>query len=278
MPGRCPSCNQTYTDETLSFCPNDGTPLVKDAPSSYDPQATMIAPPPPNYAPQQDYPPQQGYYAPQGGQTPPPQGGQTPPPGWQQPPPQYGQQPPPSYGQQQQQYTPPQYGAAAVGSKSKLPLIIALAAVLLIGGGIAAYFLMRDNSTKVSSNTNTYSTSTSNANRTANATTNTTMQTMPGTTTTSTPSTTSSTTTTTGSSNYSDDEKHKLFQAVGITRDNALIVDVAEKIGISDSTGNPNSSFQPFIKEHFNWAVKNAAWVQEYRDPQKAREYVMEHK
>jgi uncharacterized protein (UPF0333 family) len=274
MPGRCPSCNQTYTDETLSFCPNDGTPLIKDAPSSYDPQATMIAQPPPNYAPQQDYPPQQGYYAPQGGQTPPPQGGQQPPPGWQQPPP-YGQQPPP-YGQQQQQYAPQYGGAPAAGNKSKLPLIIALAAVLLIGGGIAAYFLMRDNSSKVTSNTNTYSTS--NANRTANtSTTTTTMPTLPSTTATSTPSTTSSTTTT-SSSDYTEDEKHKLFQAVGITRDNALIVEVAEKIGISDSRGTPNPSFQPFVKEHFSWAVKNAAWVQEYRDPQKAREYVMAHK
>jgi uncharacterized protein (UPF0333 family) len=273
MPGRCPSCNQTYTDETLSFCPNDGTPLVKESPSSYDPQATMIAQPPPNY------PPQQGYYPPPGGQAPPPQGGQTPPPGWQQQPygqqpPPYGQQPPP-YGQQQQQYAP-QYGAPAGGGKSKLPLIIALAAVVLIGGGIAAYFLMRDNSStssRTSGNTNTYNTN--NANRTANTSTATTMPTIPSTTSTSTPSTTPSTTT---SSDYTEDEKHKLFQAVGITHDNALIVEVAEKIGISDSRGNPNSDFQPFIKEHLNWAMKNAAWVQEYRDPQKAREYVMEHK
>jgi uncharacterized protein (UPF0333 family) len=230
----------------------------------------MIAQPPPNY------PPQQGYYAPQGGQPPPPQGGQTPPPGWQQqPPPQYGQQPPP-YGQQQQQYAP-QYGAPAVGSKSKLPLIIALAAVVLIGGGVAAYFLMRDNSSKVSGNTNTYSTSTSNANRTAN--TSTTMPTMPmpSTTTTSTPSTTSSTTTT-SSSDYTEDEKHKLFQAVGITHDEALIVEVAEKMGFSDSKGNPTPELQPFLKEHFKWAAKNQPWIQEYKDPQKAREYVMEHK
>ena len=141
MPGRCPSCNQTYTDETLSFCPNDGTPLVKEAGSSYDPQATMISQPPPNYPPQQG-----GYYPPPGGQAPPPPGGQTPPPGWQQQqqqPPPYGQQPPPPYGQQQ--YAP-QYGAPGGGGKSKLPLIIAIAAVLLIGGGIGAYFLLRDNS------------------------------------------------------------------------------------------------------------------------------------
>jgi hypothetical protein len=46
---RCPTCDSTYTDETLSFCPNDGTPLQQSAePStpSYDPMATIMAPPP----------------------------------------------------------------------------------------------------------------------------------------------------------------------------------------------------------------------------------------
>lgn len=43
---RCPSCDRTYTDDALSFCPNDGTPLVTDAPASFDPQATIVAPPP----------------------------------------------------------------------------------------------------------------------------------------------------------------------------------------------------------------------------------------
>ncbi|HEX8173673.1 MAG TPA: DUF4190 domain-containing protein [Pyrinomonadaceae bacterium] len=43
---RCPSCERTYTDDALSFCPNDGTPLVTDTPSSFDPQATIMASPP----------------------------------------------------------------------------------------------------------------------------------------------------------------------------------------------------------------------------------------
>ena len=43
---RCPSCERTYTDDALSFCPNDGTPLVTDTPSSFDPQATIMATPP----------------------------------------------------------------------------------------------------------------------------------------------------------------------------------------------------------------------------------------
>lgn len=45
---RCPSCERTYNDDTLSFCPNDGTPLVTDSPQSsgFDPQATIMATPP----------------------------------------------------------------------------------------------------------------------------------------------------------------------------------------------------------------------------------------
>ena len=43
---RCPACNQTYSDDALSFCPNDGTSLVGTSPSSYNPQATIMAPPP----------------------------------------------------------------------------------------------------------------------------------------------------------------------------------------------------------------------------------------
>src|SRR5678815_6017156 len=37
---RCPSCNRTYTDTSLNFCLEDGTPLVADAPPM-DPNATI---------------------------------------------------------------------------------------------------------------------------------------------------------------------------------------------------------------------------------------------
>jgi hypothetical protein len=265
MPGRCPSCNQTYTDETLSFCPNDGTPLIKEAPSSYDPQATMISQPPPNY------PPQQGYYPPpQGGQAPPPQGGQTPPPGWQQPPP-YDQQTPygqpqPPYGQQQQ-YTP-QYGAPGPG-KSKLPLIIAIAAVLLIGGGIGAYFLMRDNSStssKVDSNNNNSTNSTRNTSVTT---------TLP----TATPRTTpSTTTTTTTDSSLSEDEKYRIFFAAAKTGDPALQTEIAKKIGIIDSSGAPTDYYQVFIKGAAAWATRDVAWVQQHNTPETAKAWVDAHR
>jgi hypothetical protein len=41
---RCPSCNRTYTDLSLNFCLEDGTPLANDGPSSLDPNATVRYP------------------------------------------------------------------------------------------------------------------------------------------------------------------------------------------------------------------------------------------
>ena len=42
---RCPQCNRTYSDDALSFCLDDGSPLVSaSAPSSFDPNATVQYP------------------------------------------------------------------------------------------------------------------------------------------------------------------------------------------------------------------------------------------
>jgi hypothetical protein len=146
-------------------------------------------------------------------------------------------------------------------------LIIGAAALLLIGGGVL-FFLMYNRDSSPTTNTSTSNTT---------VTTTASPSRSPGTTagTYPTPSTTT-TTTTTGS--YSEDDKHKLFQAVGITKDNALIIEVAQKIGIVDSSGNPNSKFQPFLTDHIEWAKNNIAFISQYRDPAKAREYVMANK
>lgn len=43
---RCPQCNRTYTDDALSFCLDDGSPLLGTAPPpSFDPGATVQMPP-----------------------------------------------------------------------------------------------------------------------------------------------------------------------------------------------------------------------------------------
>ena len=41
---RCPTCNRTYTDNSLNFCLEDGTPLATDAPPGPDPNATIRYP------------------------------------------------------------------------------------------------------------------------------------------------------------------------------------------------------------------------------------------
>jgi len=43
---RCPSCNQTFDEEWLSFCTRDGTTLIEDAGSASEPPPTIMASPP----------------------------------------------------------------------------------------------------------------------------------------------------------------------------------------------------------------------------------------
>jgi hypothetical protein len=43
---RCPTCNRSFDDDTLSFCLEDGTPLVTDSAGSRNLQETLVSPPP----------------------------------------------------------------------------------------------------------------------------------------------------------------------------------------------------------------------------------------
>jgi hypothetical protein len=64
---QCPACNRSYTDDGLSFCLEDGTPLVNagaDSSSSFDPSATLAFTPA-----RETNPPPVNIYSP--GQTPP---------------------------------------------------------------------------------------------------------------------------------------------------------------------------------------------------------------
>ena len=72
---RCPQCNRTYDDDALSFCLDDGSPLVStSAPSSFDPSATVQYPQSHETSP----PPTIAYPGATPSLTPPP----TPPPAW----------------------------------------------------------------------------------------------------------------------------------------------------------------------------------------------------
>ncbi len=78
----------------------------------------------------------------------------------------------------------------------------------------------------------------------------------------------------TSSSSMSDDDKHKLFQAAGITHDSQLILKVLAKIGFPSGTGE---DYERFSKEHFSWAMKNLEFMQSVNTPEKGRAYVEAH-
>lgn len=83
---RCPTCNRTYTDVSLNFCLEDGTPLVTGGPPQ-DPNATIRYPGPRDTS----EPPPTEIYRPTSAPTTPRQTPAPPPP----PPPQWSPTPPP---------------------------------------------------------------------------------------------------------------------------------------------------------------------------------------
>ncbi len=136
---RCPQCNRTYTDDALSFCLDDGSPLVSaSAPSSMDPSATLQYPQPRDTTPQPTI-----AYGP--GQMPPPS---SPPPQWSPMPPMVPQK------------------------RSVWPWILGIGAVLVfvgIGGLILLIALASMSSSNNNANTNSNSNANARANRNANA-------------------------------------------------------------------------------------------------------------
>ncbi len=76
------------------------------------------------------------------------------------------------------------------------------------------------------------------------------------------------------SSTLTNDQKHKLFQAAGATKDNVLILKVLDKIGFPNGQG---AGYTDFVKEHFGWAMKNMEFMQSVNTAEKARAYVEEH-
>jgi len=79
------------------------------------------------------------------------------------------------------------------------------------------------------------------------------------------------------SSSLSDDDKHKLFQAAGMTRDNELIQRVLHKLGFLTADNNVSDDYAPFVKGHMEWATKNYSFIQSVNTVEKARAYVDEH-
>jgi len=79
------------------------------------------------------------------------------------------------------------------------------------------------------------------------------------------------------SSSMSDDDKHKLYQAAGMTGDAELVRRVSVKIGLMNEDFTEGDNYQNFVREHFAWAIRNTDFIQSVNTPEKARAYVNEH-
>jgi hypothetical protein len=82
---------------------------------------------------------------------------------------------------------------------------------------------------------------------------------------------------TTSSSSLSDDDKHKLFHAAGVTQDTTLIMRVLKNIGFMNESGTMTAAYEQFIKDHFAWSLRNTDFIKSVNTPAKARAYVEEH-
>ena len=149
---RCPTCNRTYTDLSLNFCLEDGTPLTTDAPGGPDPNATLRYPSPRDTA---EPPPTEIYRPAPSTATPRPTPAPSPPP------------PPPPPAQQQWSPTPTQ--APRKKSNAVWWILGGLAAVLVIGVGLVVMLIAL---ASLGSNTNGNLNVNANANRNANVTVN----------------------------------------------------------------------------------------------------------
>ena len=152
---RCPTCKRTYTDLSLNFCLEDGTPLVADAPA-VDPNATIRYP---AARDTEEPPPTEIYQPPPPVVSPRPIQPQPPPP---RPP---VTQPPP-------QWTPAPTAVAPVQKKSNAVWWIfgGLAAVVVIGIGLVVMVIVL--ASLNSTNTNNSNVTNRNDNRNSNVTVN----------------------------------------------------------------------------------------------------------
>ena len=149
-------------------------------------------------------------------------------------------------------------GCGAAGCLG-LILIVIIVVVLAVMGYVAIPGMSNSNrNDNFNSNRNSNSTSDSNSNTNDNLNSN----------------SNSASDSSDSSSSMSEDDKHKLYQAAGMTKDTQLMVRVVRKIGLGDGSG---SDHQQFIKAHFPWAMKNLAFIQSVNTPEKARAYVEAH-
>ena len=78
-------------------------------------------------------------------------------------------------------------------------------------------------------------------------------------------------------SSLSDDDKHKLYYAAGMTGEGEVVRRVSVRLGLTDEDFTPGENYQKFVEEHIGWIMRNTDFIQTVNTPEKARAYVNEH-
>src|ERR1043166_429554 len=78
-------------------------------------------------------------------------------------------------------------------------------------------------------------------------------------------------------SSMSDDDKHKLYFAAGMTGEAEVVRRVSVKLGLTDEDFTPGENYEKFVQEHIGWVLRNQDFVREINTREKARAYVNEH-
>src|SRR6266404_6864360 len=118
-------------------------------------------------------------------------------------------------------------GCGAAGCLGLLAIVVVCVVLVMTG-----YISMPGRSSRANENFNANTNSNSNSNANENTNSN----------------------SSSSSSSLSDDDKHKLFQAAGMTRDNALIQRVLHKLGFLTPDNAISDDYKPFVKGHMEWA------------------------
>ncbi len=141
-------------------------------------------------------------------------------------------------------------GCGAAGCLGLLAIVVVCVVLVMTG-----YISMPGRSSRANENFNANTNSNSNSNANENTNSN----------------------SSSSSSSLSDDDKHKLFQAAGMTRDNELIQKVLHKLGFLTADNTVSDDYAPFVKGHMDWAKQNYRFIQSVMTPEKARAYVDAH-
>ena len=133
-----------------------------------------------------------------------------------------------------------------------IALVIGLFVAILVG--VFAYFVWKRQNPMVVYNSNSNSNYNSNYNTNLN-----------------------SRSTNSNSSSLSEDQKHRIFQAAGATKDNELINRVLRNLDFVKPDGSVSADYQKFLSEHIRWGMKNISFINSVNTPEKARAYVDAH-